>query len=94
MADHSFYAQKWLMSDSRCDTAFLPKNLSSLTAHVPIHLLIHDSRCYLSLSFVGFPGVKTKKPVIWTGVDTKSISFIIQAAQDACASYLHQANAS
>ena len=35
--------------------------------------MLHDLHCYLSLSFVGFPGVKTKKPVGLTGVDTKMV---------------------
>ena len=74
MADRCFYAQKWLMSDFEYDTAFLPKNLSSLSAHVLYHPLLLNSRCYLSLSFVGFPGVKTKKPVGLTGVDTKMVA--------------------
>ena len=68
MANCSFYAQKWLMSDFGCDTVFLPKNLSSLSAHALIRHQHHDLRCFLSLSFVWFPGVKTKKPVGLTGV--------------------------
>ena len=74
MADRSFYAQKWLMSDFGCDTAFLPKNLSSLSAHTLTRPQHHDRCCFLSLYFVGFPGVKTKKPVGLTGVDTKMVA--------------------
>ena len=76
MADCSFYAQKWLMSDFGCDTVFLPKNLSSLSAHTLTRPQHHDRRCFLSLYFVGFPGVKTKKPVGLTGVDTKMVEDI------------------
>ena len=52
MADRSFYAQKWLMSDFGCDTAFLPKNLSSLSAHALTRPQLHYRRCFLSLNFV------------------------------------------
>ena len=62
------------MSDFGCDTAFLPKNLSSFSAHAQTHPQHHDRRCFLSLSFVCFPGVKTKKPVGFTGVDTKMVA--------------------
>ena len=74
MADRSFYAQKWLMSDFGCDTAFLPKNLSIFSAHTLICPKQYDLLCFLSLHFVEFPGVKTKKPVTLTGVDTKMVA--------------------
>ena len=74
MANLGFYAQKWLMSDFGCDTAFMPKNLSSLSAHALTRPQHHDRCCFLSLYFVGFPGVKTKKPVGVTGVDTKMVA--------------------
>ena len=74
MADCSFFAQKWLMSDFGCDTAFLPKNLSIFSAHTLICPKQYDLLCFLSLHFVEFPGVKTKKPVTWTGVDTKMVA--------------------
>ena len=73
MAEHSFYAQKWLMSDFGCDTAFVPKNLSSLSAHAQTRPQHYEHRCFLSLYFAGFPGVKTKKTVGLTGVDTKMV---------------------
>ena len=53
--------------------------------------------CFMVFSrSLNFPNgeFKTKKPVGLTGVDTKNQFYIIQAAQDACASYLRTANVS
>ena len=61
------------MSVFRFDTDFMAKNLSILSAHAQQIPKLHDPRCFLSLYFVGFPGVKTKKPVGLTGVDTKMV---------------------
>ena len=61
-----------------CDTAFMPKNLSSLSAHAMICPQHHDHRCFLSLKFAWFPGVKTKKPVGLTGVGLSEKFLIIQ----------------